>query len=182
MKEVLLSALEKKQIVSLYTNMEDMSRFTAGFVLAVSDEHVLLNSVGTTGADDGLYLLSLDLIYRIDLGGAYENKLYKLRARLKQSVRSFVSEQDMNLLESFCQYAYNNSFAVSFLLFDDDNYSVSGFINSIKDNAIGIKCLSDYGKPNGITFIKRESIMKATCDSEFERIIKYLSETSCEAD
>ncbi len=48
--------------------------------------------------------------------------------------------------------------------------------NIIKNNIITIKCVSEYGEVDGITYLKKEDISSILCDSEDEVVLKILSE------
>ena len=60
------------------------SRFSAGFVLAISDRYVVIESVSPRGDGDGWILRALEDLCRIDHNGRYEEKLlsfYQLRGQ-----------------------------------------------------------------------------------------------------
>ncbi len=55
-KEYLLSAMKSQTPVSIYTDNEDVEKFSLGFIQGVSDDFVLLASISPFGFYDGFTL------------------------------------------------------------------------------------------------------------------------------
>jgi hypothetical protein len=74
MKLTLSNAMSNMEIVSVYTDYNTDS-FSAGYILGVYDDFVLLNSITPNGLNDGLYILKLENIFQVNFNGDYELKL-----------------------------------------------------------------------------------------------------------
>lgn len=166
MNSVLLNAMAEKKIVSLYTDTSETNKFTVGYILGTSDDYVLLNSIATNGINDGLYLLQANDIFRINIDGEYENKILKLYHM--QNQKPVANMQVDDLFNAFFTYAQKNAMIVSIKLCDGEEYELSGIVENVSDEQLTLKCISNYGKYDGISIVKNNYITKATCNSDFE--------------
>jgi hypothetical protein len=91
--EVLASTKEEDKIVCLYSNPYS-NKFIAGFVEAISENHVVLRHLTTHGSYDGWRLVSLEDCCRIDFGGRYEETLLALFHARGQSHPNFLPTTD----------------------------------------------------------------------------------------
>lgn len=65
----LLRVKASGDLVAIFSNVEDCSRFNAGFIVAVDKEHYLLASVSPQGEPDGFLLRPVDGVWMLKSGG-----------------------------------------------------------------------------------------------------------------
>ncbi len=157
-REVLEMARESGAIVCLYRSCYS-NRFSAGFVLAISEHHVVIESVSTRDECDGWILRELDDLCRIDHNGRYEEKLLSFyRARGEQHPRDFLPSVDLNSdlkVEMFAA-AQNHDYAVRIHTGSDDD--IEGFIREVGTATVSIDRLNEYGQDDGDSVLDMEGI------------------------
>ena len=135
------------------------SRFSAGFVLAVSDHHVVIESVSPRGACAGWFLRELDELCRIDYDGRYEEKLlsfYRMRGETHPS--NFLGATDLtsDLKVEMLAAAREHDYAVRIDIDADDD--VEGFVKEVGATTVSVEKLDEYGHNDGDCTIDIEPI------------------------
>ncbi len=148
-QEILSAARERGAIVCLYRSCYS-NRFSAGFVLAISDNHVVIESVSPRGECDGWILRELDDLCRIDHSGRYEEKLLSFhRMRGEQHARDFLAATDLNSdlkLEMFMA-ARHHDYAVRVHTGAEED--IEGFVKEVETSIVSIEKLDEYGQNDG---------------------------------
>lgn len=170
MESILLQAMKHQTIVSIYTNAMDPNSFSTGYVLGITDEWVLINSISPGGINDGIYLLPLEDIYQINIEGAYENKI-KCLHHLKKQINLPSMQQD-DLLLGILMFAKNNNALITCEIYRENE--VYGFVEDIDKDTVFLKCYDCYGRFVSHSTLKAESITRAKCCSEYEISLKML--------
>ena len=174
-QEILNAARERGTIVCLYRSCYS-NRFSAGFVLAISDHHVVIESVSPRGECDGWILRELDDLCRIDHSGRYEDKLLSFyRMRGQQHARDFLPETDGNSdlkLEMFVA-ARHHDYAVRIHTGADED--VEGFVKEVETNTVSIEKLDDYGQNDGECTFDMEVIEGITIGDDDLQDLKLLA-------
>lgn len=174
-KKCLLSAKNDKVPVSLYTDKENTSKFSFGFVQGISDDWVLLASISPFGSYDGFIIKRYEDVYRCESNDKYGERIYKLY-KMHQQKHSIVDLISDSLVFDFIQYARKSQFVVSIELQNSGCDDVQGFVADIQDAFLTIKQLDEYGNNDGISIISFEDITCVVCDSDNEMAIKLLAE------
>ena len=171
---VLLEAKESKVPISLYTDSEDKSKFTFGFILGISDDDVLLGSITPYGFYDGYTIRHLDDIYRVEKGDSYGlrvSKLYKIHSQGHPPL-SVTGDFVQDVLSFSCEY----HLVVSIELMNSGYDDIQGFVSSVQGPMVVIEQVNDDGEFDGDTVVSIDDITCITCDSEKESAVKLLSE------
>lgn len=174
-REVLERAKEGEKIVCLYTNPYS-DKFAAGFVEAVSENHVVLRHITVHGRYDGWLLRALDDICRIDYGGRYEETLLSLyRGRAQSHLDNFLSvtDQIIDLKSEMLLCAQRNDFAVSIDTgSDEDNW---GFVKVLEAITVTIERFNLHGQIDSESVFDMEYIQKIGVDNEDLQDLKLLA-------
>jgi hypothetical protein len=174
-KEYLLSVKNNKVSISLYTDKEDTSKFSFGFVQGISDDWVLLASISPFGFYDGFIIKRYEDVYRCECNDKYGEKIRKLY-QLRRQKHSIVDLSSNSLIIDLVQHAQKNRLVVSVEIHYSECDDVQGFVADIQDGFLRIEQLDEYGNPDGVSTISFEDITCIVCDSDNEMSIKLLAE------
>ena len=157
-QEVLHAARERGALVCLYRSCYS-NKFSAGFVLAVSEDDVIIESVSPRGHCDGWILRELDELCRIDSQGIYEEKLMSLyRVRGGAHARDFLPATDLgsNLKVELLEAARQNDSAVRIHTGADED--IEGFVREVGAQTVSIEKFNEYGVSDGDCTLDMESV------------------------
>lgn len=172
-KEMLENFKKNKKLVSLYSNVESKDAFNVGFIVDYDSKFLLLNSISEYGKYDGILLIYIDDIFRIDIDSNYENKL--LRLLNNKEITNYKFKKIGSCIEKLFNYAKENNSIISISFFDSDYKSdVIGKVKSYNTNLVEICCYDEYGKVDGISYINISEINYASLDSLDEKMITNL--------
>ena len=172
-KEMLENFKKNKKLVSLYSNVENKDAFNVGFIVDYDSKFLLLNSISEYGKNDGILLIYIDDIFRIDIDSNYENKL--LRLLNNKEITNYKFKKIGSCIEKLFNYAKENNSIISISFFDSDYKSdVIGKVKSYNTNLVEICCYDEYGKVDGISYINISEINYASLDSLDEKMITNL--------
>ncbi len=174
MKNKIKEFKNTKNIVSIFDDYENTDKFSAGFIVDISDDHILLEHVSPYGLYDGFMVKEIKNVYRITYCGKYERKLdylYKVQKQSHSKIKSLSDSVLMNLL----LHAQNNKLVTTVELFDSELEDIQGYVSNISEELIVFDTVDDYGKIDGKSIIKINDITYLTCDSDKEMSIKLLS-------
>ncbi|MFT8321108.1 MAG: hypothetical protein ABF649_09395 [Bacillus sp. (in: firmicutes)] len=172
MKKELLKALVSKELVEVYTEVENATKFEVGKVLKFSEEFVLLANVSPIGMYDGFHLINTIDIYQINKNTKYIRNIKKLYEAKNQSHIDFEGKND-HLLESMLKFAEKNKFVVFIKLFEEA--FIQGFIKKVEKEILVVSIVTDDGEFDGESYVKLEDIHSITCDDEQAVCLKILS-------
>lgn len=172
-KEMLENFKKNKKLVSLYSNVESKDAFNVEFIVDYDSKFLLLNSISEYGKYDGILLIYIDDIFRIDIDSNYENKL--LRLLNNKEITNYKFKKIGSCIEKLFNYAKENNSIISISFFDSDYKSdVIGKVKSYNTNLVEICCYDEYGKVDGISYINISEINYASLDSLDEKMITNL--------
>ena len=157
-REILGAARERGAAVCLYRNGYS-SRFSAGFVLALSEHHVVIESLTPRGQCDGWFLRELDEVCRIDHGGRYEEKLLAFwRMRGETHAADFLGETVLtsDLKADVLAAAREQDYAVRIDVGADSD--IEGFVREVASNTVSIEQIDEYGQSDGDCTLDMEVI------------------------
>lgn len=117
-KEMLENFKKNKKLVSLYSNVENKDAFNVGFIVDYDSKFLLLNSISEYGKYDGILLIYIDDIFRIDIDSNYENKL--LRLLNNKEITNYKFKKIGSCIEKLFNYAKENNSIISISFFDSD--------------------------------------------------------------
>ncbi|KWW20115.1 hypothetical protein [Peribacillus sp. FSL E2-0218] len=164
MKKQLLNMMERKELVELYSDPNDLRKFDVVRILKVSDAFLVAANMASNGMYDGYRLLYVDNIHQMNIQTKYIKKIKKLYQAKKQSHLDFVDEND-DLLLSFLDFAHKHNFMVSVDLLNVPG-EVQGFIKHLEADIFVISMVDDMGELDGEAFIRFGAIHGMSCDGQ----------------
>jgi hypothetical protein len=176
-KKILEEAKKQKRIVSIFLDTDDLSSCSVGFVNEVTNEYTRLDSVSPNGESAGQEIKPLDEIFRIDFGGLYEKKielLYNNRGKIYEELSSKSPSEESLIMDTIKQ-AKTNNLVVELWSEDDDN-SILGYVESVEKSFVKILAVDEYGRNDGIVYIKTETVRCMDCGTIRCQKIKFLHE------
>ena len=99
--ELIEKAKKKRKLVSIYRS-EDTERFMTGYILACSDEFLLLSEIDCYGNYDGFMVLKRDALYRCEIESTRAKraqKLYSLRGQQHPTIKVQDEEEIIRSIE-----------------------------------------------------------------------------------
>ena len=110
---------------------------------------------------DGFHLLNTDDVYQINVETRYIRNIEKLYLAKKQNHIEFNVDNE-NLMLSMLEFAEKNNFVILVELFEGG--TVQGFIKKIEDIILVVSILTDFGEPDGESYMKLEDISSISSD------------------
>lgn len=173
-KDILCQFIGKTNMVEVYTNQEDTSKFHIGKILACNDEYNVMSIVTPQGSYDGLLLEKLDQIINVQYDTKYDKKIISLIQYHKTEL-PFIHLDQSDLIGSLLEYARSSGSIVSITVLDSGNVDGQGFVDDIENGICKIRQVDDDGMNNGYGFLKLEDITKIALDGEDEVMLQILN-------
>ena len=174
--QILQRAKESENPVALYTNVENPRAFLAGWVEAVSNDHVVLRHLSPEGRYDGYVLKYLDAIFRVDTEGRYLERLSFLFNARKQEFKGRLmpeTDADSNLIPEILGAAQNAEMMVTLEIAADD--IENGSVKEISFDTVSLDVFDHYGVIDREATVHMEAISEVRVDSERLQSLKLLS-------
>lgn len=169
----LLNEIAIGTVISVYTDASDTEKFSAGFYLGNDDTDILLAHITPYGKYDGYLTKRIDDVFLVETGNQYCEKLAKLFSLQNQKYEQIFKNEF--IIIDLISWAQKNHKIVSIELVDSGCFDVQGYIQSFESGLIKITCIDDFGKNNGISYVKLQDISSIVCDSEKEYSINILA-------
>jgi len=168
---------EKESIISIFDEKDNIGNFHVGYVKEIFENSILIQSYNKYGMTDGLILIRLVDIFKVEKETEYLMKrmmpAIKYHYSSDEKQLDFVTTSQFNDgIQSLIDCCKNNNILISIKLIYSDY--VTGYIIEYDDENLLIKTYSEYGVYVGNTFIKYEDILSIACDRQEERIISLL--------
>lgn len=160
-------------VASFLCDEGDTQSILVGYVQCYNDSEVLIAHISAHGYYDGFILKHIDDISRIGYNGDYERKiekLYNLRKQVHLAFRKEETEKE-EVLHSLLEIAKKYNYIASLYLRDS---SISGFIDTYSDDMISLRVIDEFGKENGIMFVRIDEIVTIAVDSDDEQDLTLL--------
>ena len=174
--DTLRRALENDALIGIFSDPSDPAGFMAGWVEAVTDEHVLLRHLSRHGRYDGYRLLHLEEIFRVDTEGRYLERLLSLsQAREERFLRLFEEKvsSESDLIVETLRAAQRRELMVRVYILERDNES--GRVKDLSHDTVTIERLDHYGAADCDAMIHLEAISNLSCDDEALQDLRILA-------
>ncbi len=175
MKRILEELKENQKLCSLYINFQDTSKFVFGKILKIDEMHIIFFSFSPDGEYDGLLLIKIDNILRVEYDDLYTARMNRLI-----NDKNFLCKFDIdsiennNLIELLLNLLLKEKIIISIELLDSGTYDIIGFVEEINENTCKISQVNDDGQDDGVTYIRINDITQISADSLDERRILRL--------
>lgn len=167
-------------IISVFSDIEDTNKFSAGFLVDVTPEFVAIAHIAPTGLYDGYIVKKTDDIYAVKSGGAYEKNLERLYHLRKQS-HAPVPCRAGDTRRSILEFAKENKLIVTIELLESGYDDIQGKIIDLEEDTVTIGEVDHSGNDDGISYISMSDISFIACDSDVESSLKLLNDNPAHA-
>ena len=170
LRNQLLEYQKECTTVSVYSNRQDTSLFSAGIIYAVSEDDILLRSIAPDGGYDGHQTIPLSDIYMVCADGAYEKDLEKRYFAQEMRHPEFRISGN-NLRVVLLELAKKTGCWVSVELCKSGNWDVQGQVRDLSDESVSIDAY-DGEEFSGRCLIRLESVTRVCSNSSDERALE----------
>lgn len=169
----LLKLHSEKSKASIYTNTNEPDKFHYGTVIAVDDKEIAVQMISPDGDDDGVSVMSVDNVFRVEVGGQYAEKMYKLCSG--RTIRAYeLPKCDDGIFMSALLYALAEKEVVSIELIDSGYNDIVGIPETIDSDECSVRQIDEYGYEDGFSFISVSDITKLSFATDAEKRIMRL--------
>lgn len=174
--DTLRRALESDALIGVFFDPDRPAAFMAGWVEAVTNEHILLRHLSPHGRYDGYRLIPVEEIFRVDSAGRYLERLRLLsqvrEERFMRFLKTKVTEES-DLLRAALLAAQQHELLVRVDVLDDDDES--GWVKNLTNDTVTISRLDDYGVVDFEATVHLEAITGLHCDNESLQDLRILA-------
>lgn len=170
MYQVLKKIKEAGKMVSFFNDTENDDRFGVGFILALNQEELLIESISPNGEYDGYMWLGMQTIFQCNFDGEYEKKIMDLHHVCE---RQELDLPDKEIRKYFLDDSMSKKRVVEIVYLSK---IISGYVLGYNNEVIVIREINQYGKDVEMVCIKMEWIDELHMDTitcrETEKLIK----------
>ena len=170
---ILQELIISKEIVVIYTDNENTNTFSVGYILAYSENEIVVAYVDEFGNNDGFLGKKTYNIIKLEYRSKYSNKIQKLN-KIRGNSINFISVHNESLFLDIMIYAYKFKKIVSIELFNSGIDDAVGYIISIEGNSAKIKMVNSYGEDDGEMIINIKDITDIACDTNYQKSLDLL--------
>ena len=179
MLQLLKGLCLSKKMCSIYINETALDKFRYGTIIAVNEKEVAIQMVSPDGEEDGIMVIDIEQVIRIETDGQYDAKMKKLCLQSK-SVLFDEKIDDTDIFGSFLSFATAKKAVVSIELSESGCYDIVGIISRIQNDLCEIRQFDEYGFEDGISYVSIHDITTLCIMSEDEKRICRLIEMNME--
>ena len=175
--DMLSQAKAKKQLVTVFVDPDDQSRFIVGFVNALTSKEVRIKAVSPFGEDAGYEVRRLTNVFRVDFDGRYERKLGFLAensGKVFREVNLPSTIKNESLIFLTLKQAQSKKLMVAVWTMDD-NDGIVGYVQKLSPTALEILAVDSNGAESGVTLIDLSNVTDMDCNSREEQRVMFLN-------
>lgn len=159
----LSDAMERQEIVSIYTNFKEPDLFSAGRISKLTPTVTVLDSLAPDGRSDGICARLTEDIYKVERQGRYAAKLQflQLSNTSPDAAQKAVREDRQEVtFQRILEIGRSMELVVSIWLSNDpDKYECrSGFLREIDGNQATMQVIGDFGEDDGFATVRVSDI------------------------
>lgn len=173
MLRILYELRASQKMVSIYTNYQETNKFHYGVIIALNEKEVAIQMVSPDGECDGIIVMDVENVIRVEEGGQYAEKMKKLCPKNPCPLFNEVLEEN-DISESLLSIALRKKSVVSIELVDSGYNDIVGFVEVIENGQCKVKQVNEYGYEDGFSFFSIRDITKITYLSQDEKRIMKL--------
>ncbi|GEM_PF-833149 len=176
MKKILRGMQEKKQLIGIYINPNNTFGFIVGYVMEVDAEFFAFSMISETGMDDGVIILPICDIIKIEESSKYLNKIEKLISCRDSGCRS-ISPSIHGLIYGTLDFLKDKRILTSIGITSVQNHNredTTGFIVAVDVNTCTVQKYSQYGLEDGVAYFELNRIKRIEYDTSYEVTLQRL--------
>lgn len=159
-KKYLEKSIKEKSLISIRSDTTDTDKFSAGYVLNLSDEVFSIKAINPHGLPDGILTIKTADLYGIDFDDIY---LKRLKNRIEESKKLFSDSPSPNFFSNSesniritLEQAKEKRQMVNVNLYHDLGFY--GYIQELTQTEFSIEVFNKYGEYDGISIYLIEDI------------------------
>lgn len=156
MINILDNLREENELCEIDFSSEGSEKFEVGYIVAVSDKYVLLESVETNGTHGGFVFNTLEDICRVQYKTRYIKKIQKLMGKALFVPKPSPVEGG-NILEELLFYVQSAQRICYYALFDRDFFGY-GYVKEFNAETVTFQLVDEYGNFDGESVVRRDDI------------------------
>lgn len=164
-----------KEMACIYADSNDTSKFHFGTIIAVLENEVAIQMISPDGENDGIIVIGINNINRIETNSQYVEKMKKLYVSRSMPINE-LQIVDESIIKSVLLFAFKEKQVVSIELLDSGCYDVVGIIKTIDAVECSIKQFDEYGYVDGNACFRIRDITKMAVSTQDEKRIMRLTE------
>ena len=164
--------MESKNYVSIYRNRDKLTAFEFGLVVGCNDDSLILASFSPNGENDGLLLIEMDSICKLESDNLYTQKMRKL-IQYHQTKHEEYSFRD-NFIVEMLEYSRQKAFIVSVEICNSGYLDATGLFELLSEDGCRILIIDEYGNENGyadIEYLDITEIKINDCEERYRGIL-----------
>lgn len=179
MKKLLADLCLNKSMVSVYTDFSETDKFHFGRILAVNEREIAIHMLSPDGEDDGIIVMNVNNVFRIEENGEYSEKMKKLYST-KQIPEYILDIKNDDIKKAVVMYAFQNKLIASIELIDSGVNDIVGFVEALDDSMCKFRQVDDYGYEDGFSYVSVDDITMVTVLSQDEKRVQTLWQLNSE--
>lgn len=158
-------ARDSGDFVSIYCDARRPQGAVQGFVDFVSHDSFLVRVVNSHGLYDGFAWRLVEDVFRVEIGGEYEQKVAYLFAAREQNHPPFLPPLDVSsdLQRETLEAAKRHELLVRIEILEKDWRD--GWVESVDEETLCLKMVDCWGHQDGECVVDLETFAKINCDS-----------------
>ncbi len=168
-------ACQQKMLASLYCDPNDPDAFSAGYIEAVTQKHVLLWAINVWGQSDGWCLFRTEDVLQVYMGDDFEVRLQMLLELDGTACTALLNpppEPEEDLLRRMLETAKEQGALVTVLPLEDEPHT--GTVQQVDDLRLSIHTLDFFGAPDQVRQFPLRNIQVATLGTQEEKMLQKL--------
>lgn len=173
----LRALLSEGALVHVFTDPENPDDFIAGYLRAVSQRHILLETVTPYGRMDGFFVIRTSCILEVGHDALYAQRLSLLLDLQGQTPDPLPPAQpeDSDLLRSACAFAQDHSRVITVWTHEE---SFSGYVQGVDDLRLTLGVVDFLGQNPLPESLALRDIELCSLGGEEERMYELLRKAS----
>ncbi len=172
--KMIKEAEKAENIIAIRTDENENDKFSAGFVVGLTDDYLWLKSITPEGRYDGYIMIFVQSVYEASVNDEYLKNLQILYNKQQQTENTEIIKPLLagNDISEYLQLCKDNKTLVT--IQTEFDYSLTGYILSVDEEFYIIDTLNEYAKADGESCCKQENIHSLNIDTEYEKKIENL--------
>ena len=142
-----------------YTNKSKTTAFIFGRILGINDTQIASYMVSPQGDYDGIIVINIDAIYRIEWDDLYSQDM-KAKMKDEELTHTAVAFCDCDYFETLLDYSIAMKDLVSIEVMRSGYEDLIGFVENRDDLFCTVRQISKDGLPDGYSIIQIEDITR----------------------
>ncbi len=168
---MILEKIGRDKPICVYT--DSSTKFDFGRVLAFDEDFMALYSITPRGVFDGISVIPIDDITRIEAENQYCAKMKAIADEIEYT-RFPRTLSNVDVLKQVLEMSEKNNTVVSIEVDRSGYDDATGIVEGIFDDCVEIAVIDEYGCEDGKSWVQIDNITRVSYLSETEQVIQKL--------